>query len=67
MPSNKALGYFDNREAPFVDWDWAAPAIQAYSTVNDLFKVWNYLLPFVNEITMKWCVVYLYAALQTGW
>lgn len=41
MSSNKALGYFDNREAPFVNWDWAAPAIQAYSTVNDLYKVWN--------------------------
>ena len=31
MSSNKALGYYDDREAPFVDWDWASPAIQAYS------------------------------------
>lgn len=43
MSSNKALGYFDNREAPMVDWDWAAPAIQAYSTVNDLYKLMTML------------------------
>ena len=39
MPSNKAVGYDFEGEAPMVDWDWAAPAIQAYSTVNDLYKV----------------------------
>lgn len=39
MSSNKALGYYDDREAPFVDWDWASPAIQAYSTPNDLHKL----------------------------
>ena len=39
MSSNKAVGYDFEGEAPMVDWDWAAPAIQAYSTVNDLYKV----------------------------
>ena len=39
MSSNKAVGYDDDGEAPLVDWDWASPAIQAYSTANDLYKV----------------------------
>ena len=39
MSSNKAVGYDFDGEAPLVDWDWAAPAIQAYSTANDLYKV----------------------------
>jgi len=39
MSSNKAVGYDIDGEAPLVDWDWAAPAIQAYSTANDLYKV----------------------------
>ena len=39
MSSNKALGYYDDHQAPLVDWDWASPAIQAYSTANDLYKV----------------------------
>lgn len=39
MSSNKAVGYDDDGEAPLVDWDWAAPAIQAYSSANDLYKV----------------------------
>ena len=43
MSSNKAVGYDDDGEAPLVDWDWAAPAIQAYSTANDLYKVCYYL------------------------
>lgn len=47
MSSNKATGYDDDGEAPLVDWDWAAPAIQAYSTANDLYKVGKLnLLPF---------------------
>lgn len=39
MSSNKALGYYDDHQASLVDWDWASPAIQAYSTANDLYKV----------------------------
>lgn len=39
MSSNKAVGYDVDGEAPLVDWDWAAPGIQAYSTTNDLYKV----------------------------
>lgn len=46
MSSNKAVGYDDDGEAPLVDWDWAAPAIQAYSTANDLYKVCD-LLTFI--------------------
>jgi len=44
MSFKKALGYFDDREAPMVDWDWAGPAIQAYSTANDLYKLMTLLL-----------------------
>ncbi|PFX27052.1 Beta-lactamase-like protein 3 [Stylophora pistillata] len=44
MPSNMAVGYDDDGEAPLVDWDWAAPAIQAYSTANDLYKLMTFLL-----------------------
>lgn len=44
MSSNKAVGYDDDGEAPLVDWDWAAPAIQAYSTANDLYKLMTFLL-----------------------
>jgi len=44
MSSKKALGYFDDREAPMVDWDWAGPAIQAYSTANDLYKVSEFVV-----------------------
>lgn len=44
MSSNKAVGYDDDGEAPLVDWDWASPAIQAYSTANDLYKLMTFLL-----------------------
>ncbi|KAL9972637.1 hypothetical protein ACROYT_G018984 [Oculina patagonica] len=44
MSSNKAVGYDDDGEAPLVDWDWAAPAIQAYSSANDLYKLMTALL-----------------------
>lgn len=53
MSSNKALGYFDNREAPLVNWDWAAPAIQAYSTVNDLYKLMTMLFDLSSTRILK--------------
>ena len=57
MPSNKAVGYDDDGEAPLVDWDWAAPAIQAYSTTNDLHKVGNSILnvEFKGILTLVGC------------
>ena len=48
MSSNKALGYYDDHQASLVDWDWASPAIQAYSTANDLYKV-RHPLYFLKE------------------
>ena len=54
MSSNKAVGYDDDGEAPLVDWDWASPAIQAYSTANDLYKVCDLTLLFLkNSIAFR--------------
>lgn len=59
MSSNKAVGYDDDGEAPLVDWDWASPAIQAYSTANDLYKVCDLTLLFFTlwsnaNIDVEW-------------
>lgn len=53
MSSNKAVGYDDDGEAPLVDWDWAAPAIQAYSTANDLYKLMTLLLGTSSTSILK--------------
>ncbi|KAJ7393002.1 hypothetical protein OS493_008250 [Desmophyllum pertusum] len=53
MSSNKAVGYDDDGEAPLVDWDWAAPAIQAYSTTNDLYKLMTLLLGTSSTTILK--------------
>ena len=44
VTANRAVGYrVDGSEAVNVDWNWAAPAFQAYSTASDLAKVcWCY-------------------------
>lgn len=54
MSSNKAVGYDFDGEAPLVDWDWAAPAIQAYSTANDLYKVWKSYGSFLTFHANVW-------------
>lgn len=53
MSSNKAVGYDFEGEAPMVDWDWAAPAIQAYSTANDLYKLMTMLLGMSRTTVLK--------------
>ena len=67
MSSNKAVGYDDDGEAPLVDWDWASPAIQAYSTANDLYKVCDLTLPFSNaNIDVEWVCLEERGVLETN-
>lgn len=67
MSSNKAVGYDDDGEAPLVDWDWASPAIQAYSTANDLYKVCDLTLLFSNaNIDVEWVCLEERGVLETN-
>jgi len=66
MSSNKAVGYDYDGEAPLVDWDWAAPAIQAYSTANDLYKVGKSccsFLPFHANVRIQGSAYFPYFAI----
>ena len=71
MSSNKAVGYDDDGEAPLVDWDWASPAIQAYSTANDLYKVCDLTLLFFTlwsnaNIDLEWVYLEERGVLETN-